>query len=339
MTLAVTGVRSRRAWRRQRAIVLQAQPTGRLTVIISDLHLGSARIRRPGSGIRRRIFAGRTRSARSCAPSMKPARGRPISCSTAIRSSCGSRSGPSAGIPTAAGAAREAEALIRLERVLAAHATEIARSRRVRAARATTASIVVPGDHDAALFFAPLSQRVVCGLERARARGGGDTGILGVGGRRGLRRARTSDWPAIRFASAPGRSHSIRDAEARAHLERTWGEQLLQGVYDRQEPRYPILDNVVEAGAGLKYLATADPAALRAAGIGPLLKFFASRTPWQQFRLDLDGGDVQPPEWDLPATRQRGAAFLVESLVPDDRLRGLAEGASRRVRCRSISAS
>ena len=113
----------------------------------------------------------------------------------------------------------------------------------------------------------------------------------------------------------------------RAYLERTWGEQLLQGVYDRQEPRYPILDNVVEAGAGLKYLATADPAALQAAGIGPVLKFSASRTTWQQFRLDLDGGDVQPPEWDLSATRPRGAAFLVESLVPDDRFRGLAEGA------------
>jgi hypothetical protein len=51
------------------------------------------------------------------------------------------------------------------------------------------------------------------------------------------------------------------------------------------------------------------------------------RPTWPQFRLDLDGGDVEPPTWDLDTVREAGAAFFVESLVPDDRFRTVADAA------------
>ena len=57
--------------------------------------------------------------------------------------------------------------------------------------------------------------------------------------------------------------------------------------------------------------------------------FFLARPTWQQFRLELDGGDVQPPEWDLEAVRRSGTAVLVESLLPDDRFRPAVERALR----------
>jgi hypothetical protein len=57
--------------------------------------------------------------------------------------------------------------------------------------------------------------------------------------------------------------------------------------------------------------------------------FFLARPSWQQFRLELDGGDVQPPEWDLQMLRRSGAAVLIESLLPDDRFRPMVDRASR----------
>ena len=49
--------------------------------------------------------------------------------------------------------------------------------------------------------------------------------------------------------------------------------------------------------------------------------------PWQQFRVDLDAGDVQPPSWDLAAVRAQGTSFLVDSLPNDDRFKPLARQA------------
>jgi hypothetical protein len=117
------------------------------------------------------------------------------------------------------------------------------------------------------------------------------------------------------------------------HLGRGWGEQLAQDLFNAHEPRYPVLDNFAVPAAGLKYLAAANPDVTPvepATLVGDLLRLFLTPT-WQQFRLDLDGGNVQPPAWDVEAVRAAGPAFLVESLPPDDRFRvpadrALAEG-------------
>ena len=45
---------------------------------------------------------------------------------------------------------------------------------------------------------------------------------------------------------------------------------------------------------------------------------------WQQFRMELDGGEVEPPTWDLAQVRAQGAVWLVSSLPEDDRFKPLA---------------
>ena len=105
------------------------------------------------------------------------------------------------------------------------------------------------------------------------------------------------------------------------------GHSVVQALYDRYEPRFPIVDNLADNGAGVRE-------ALAAAGVddaGPaaadLLRFLLFRMSWQQFRMDLDRGDVEPPAWDLARVRAAGPRFLVDSLADDDRFRPLAERA------------
>jgi hypothetical protein len=216
----------------------------------------------------------------------------------------------------------EAEALARLERVLMAHATEIA-GLGAFARGGANRVFLVPGDHDAALFFPSPARRAVAALNapgrvEVAARGYWLSSDGAVYAEHGHQIA----GDAYRFASWP--APFVRE-DGRVYLERTWGEQLTQGFYSENEPRYPILDNIAEEGIGLKFLVAADPATLRPAEAGSLWRFFLSKLTWQQFRLDLDAGDVEPPEWDLPATRRAGSVFLVESLLPDDRFRATAE--------------
>lgn len=220
----------------------------------------------------------------------------------------------------------EQEALGRLERVIAAHAADLS-ALGAFARSGMNRVIVVPGDHDAALLFPAVAARVIASFD---APGRVDVATRG-------------HWLSVDGAVYAEHGHQLPDdpysftawpapylrSEGRVHLERSAGERLVQALYNELETRFPILDNFAQEGAGLKYLADADPMALPADSIQPLLLFLLARPTWQQFRLELDGGDVQPPEWDLQAIRRGGAAVLVESLLPDDRFRATVDGALR----------
>jgi UDP-2,3-diacylglucosamine pyrophosphatase LpxH len=219
----------------------------------------------------------------------------------------------------------ETEALRRLESVLAAHAAEVALIGAF-ARRGDNRVVFVPGDRDAALLFPSVTERVRAAFGapgRVHVASQGywlsDDGL--VYAEHGHQLAgdpyRLAEWPLPFVRTGDGQ-----------YLERSWGEQLVQALYDELEPRYPIIDNVAQEGAGLKYV-VADASAVPPDRIDALLTFFLARPVWQQFRLELDGGDVQPPVWDLDAVRQQGARFLVESLLPDDRLRPRVERAAK----------
>jgi hypothetical protein len=49
-----------------------------------------------------------------------------------------------------------------------------------------------------------------------------------------------------------------------------------------------------------------------------MLRLLLTKTTWQQFRMDLDDGEVQPPEWDLARIRADPGGFLAASLPSDD---------------------
>ena len=321
-------------------LTTHAPSPSRTTVIISDLHLGNGKdpgghwnpledfrwrddfapflrmVDQTGKGATDLILNGDTfellqsASAKASADSAKPSQGE------SATADC-RHAEPRLGCT-------EAEALARLERVLAAHALEI--SDLGTFARAGSNHLVlVPGDHDAALVFPSLTKRVVAALNAPGRVDVASRGYwLSSDGSVYVEHGHQIKPDSYRFASWP--QPFIRQG-GRTYLERTWGEQLVQGLYDQYEARYPILDNVAEDGIGLKYAVTADSAVLPSAATGSLLKFLLSKMTWQQFRLDIDGGDVEPPEWDVPAVRRSGAAFFVESLLPDDRFRARADAA------------
>jgi UDP-2,3-diacylglucosamine pyrophosphatase LpxH len=218
------------------------------------------------------------------------------------------------------------EALGRLNGVIAAHAADLS-ALGTFARSGTNRLILVAGDHDAALLFPSVAARAIAALKapgrvEVTARGywlSPDGALYAEHGHQ---------MPGDPYAFTTWPEPYVR-SDGRVHLERPAGEHLAQTFYNRLESRFPILDNFAQEGAGLKYLAAADSTSLPADSIQPLLMFFLARPTWQQFRLELDGGDVQPPEWDLEAVRRSGAAVLAETLLPDDRFRPLVDAAVR----------
>lgn len=217
----------------------------------------------------------------------------------------------------------EAEALARLDRVLAAHGEETAALAAFAAAGENRLALV-PGDHDAGLLFPAVGRRAVAAFADAPGR----VSVAAAGYWRsadGLIHAEHGhqiEHRADRFAGWPA---PFVTRGGRRRLERPWGQRVVQRLYDRYEPRFPIVDNLADDGAGVREaLAAAGVDAEAEAAAPDLLRFLLFRTSWQQFRMDLDRGGVEPPAWDLAAVRAAGPRFLVESLAADDRFRPLA---------------
>jgi len=215
----------------------------------------------------------------------------------------------------------EAESLARLERVLRAHDAEIGAL--VRFARAGTNHLaIVPGDHDAALFFPRVRRRV----ERALALPAGRAEIAASGswaspdGRVYAEHGHQIGSGAHAFSAWP--DPFVRRS-GREHLARPWGEAVIQDLFNRYELRYPVVDNVAVLGTGIKYVlaASGDDVGDLAA---PLLRYLLFTMSWQQFRMELDDGDVQPPTWDVAQVRAQGPPFLVATLPDDDRFKPVA---------------
>ena len=216
----------------------------------------------------------------------------------------------------------ESEALARLERVLQAHTAAMA-SLGTFARGGDNRVVMVPGEEDAALLFPEVGARAVAafGVPAGRvmvAMAGlwrsADGRVLVEHGHQLVSRAdRFDSWP-LPFLEQGGQRH----------LRTTPGQQTLQPLVDAYESRFAIVDNVADETAGLRFALSATGTD----GIGdvavPLLRELLFRFSWQQFRMDLDRGDVEAPEWQLDEVRADGAEFLLATLPDDDRLRPLA---------------
>ena len=218
----------------------------------------------------------------------------------------------------------EPEALARLDRVLAAHA-DVIDALAAFAASGANRVILVPGEHDAALLFPAVAQRAERALGAPPGRAAvaegfwqSEDGQVHVehGHQIGWRADRFEDWPEP-FAERDGRRHLARPERARA----------VDGFFDALEARYPAIDNFADEGAGLTHGLAAEGTSDLGPEAADLLRYVLFRMPWQQFRVDLDAGDVQPPSWDLAAVRAQGTSFLVDSLPNDHRFKPLARQA------------
>ena len=216
----------------------------------------------------------------------------------------------------------EAEALTRLDRVLTAHEPAVSALARF-AGSGSNRVVIVPGDHDSALLFPAVAQRVAEALGGSAARivvrtagfwVSADGQIYAEHGHQiGERANRFAAWPSP-FVEYAGRRH----------IERPWGEQTVAAFYADHESRFPVIDNLADRGAGLWYGLSASGVTGAGDEAIALLRYVLFRMPWSQFRVDLDAGDVQPPAWDLAAVRAQGATFLADSLPDDHRFKPIA---------------
>ena len=219
----------------------------------------------------------------------------------------------------------EPEALARLEGVLAAHTREMT-AFGAFARAGTNRVMLVPGDHDAALLFPSVGRRAIAAFDAPPDRvvlasegfWRSADGLIHVehGHQIETRADRFERWPAP-FTTRSGREH----------LSRPPGHQFLQPLYDEHEARYPVIDNLADDTAGVRYVLAAVGTDDVGVAAPVLLRELLFRMSWQQFRMDLDRGDVAPPVWDLGAVRAEGAGFLVASLPDDDRFKPLATAA------------
>ena len=216
----------------------------------------------------------------------------------------------------------EPAACARLDRVLAAHTPEMAAFGAFARAGANRV-VLVPGDHDAALLFPSVGARALAAFAAPADRVVLATtgvwrsadGLIHVehGHQIETRAGRFEGWPSP-FITRSGRRH----------LARPWGQRTVQALFDAHEARYPIIDNLADASAGVRYALSATGASDAGAVAPALLRYLLFRMSWQQFRMDLDSGDVEPPVWNLAEVRAAGPAFLVASLPDDDRFKPLA---------------
>jgi hypothetical protein len=218
----------------------------------------------------------------------------------------------------------EPQALMRLERVLAAHDAEM--KALAQFARSGSNRVVfVPGDHDAALLGPTISRRLVSALPArapaARVEVAASGYWLSADGQVYAEHGHQIGFGAHKFENWP--SPFVRRS-GRDYLARPWGEQIIQDFYNRVEDRYPIVDNVAAAGTGLKYVLAADGVADAGDAAPRLLRYFLLTMSWQQFRMELNDGEVQPPQWDIAQVRAQGPAFLVSAMPDDDLFKPLA---------------
>jgi UDP-2,3-diacylglucosamine pyrophosphatase LpxH len=216
----------------------------------------------------------------------------------------------------------ETEALSRLERVLTAHNPEI-RALGQFAGSGANHVVFVPGDHDAALLYGGVGRRVIQALGapagRVEVASAGlwlsaDGQVYAEHGHQiGFSAYRFDNWP-LPFTRRSGREH----------LFRSWGERIVQDFFNRYEEQYPILDNVAELGAGVKYGLAAEGISDAGDAAPQLLRILLLTMSWLQFRLDLDGGETEPPAWDLAKVRAEGPSSLIAALPDDDRFKPLA---------------
>jgi hypothetical protein len=219
----------------------------------------------------------------------------------------------------------EADARGRLDRVVAAHRAEMEALARF-ARHGSNRVVFVPGDEDAGLMFQGVADRLISVVGAASGRvevatagywRSADGRIYAEHGHQiGFSARRFDKWPAP-FVRRDGRGHLVRP----------WGEQVVAPVFDSLEPKYQAVDNVAALGAGLKYALSADGTTDAGDASAQLLRYLLFIMPWQQFRMELDDGDVQPPVWDIAAVRAQGAPFLASAIPDDDPFKPLAANA------------
>lgn len=225
----------------------------------------------------------------------------------------------------------EPELVAMTTRILSAHeATFVAL--RAFAKRGDNRLYLVPGNHDAALLIPDVWKLVV----RALAGEGGRVSFVASGLWRsedgrifaehghqiGSDVNRFDAWPTVTAPSVDGQSLMIRP----------WGELFVQRLFNAEERQYPIIDNLSPESAGARYRIADRGLWGSAADMARFIAFNIFQTSVDQkaalLSLPPTPGAVPTPPlpFDRRAALRAGHTLFTASLPPDDPMQQLLDG-------------
>lgn len=177
-----------------------------------------------------------------------------------------------------------AEALARVQRIIAAHVPELQRLGQF-AMSGNNRVVIVPGNHDAALLFpevaAAVMQSTGATSDRLAVSTTGywlshDRRIYADHGHQiGIDPNAYRGWP-----------RPFREQDDKWYLTRPWGEQFMQSFYNAYEDRYPIIDNVSAESEAVKFAIAREGQSGLVHAVGRFVGFTLLKTSWTQ-RIDL----------------------------------------------------
>jgi len=229
----------------------------------------------------------------------------------------------------------EAEAEARALRVIEQH-QDVLDQLRWFAMQGDNRVTLVPGNHDAALLFPSVARllldRIHAPAERLRLATEGywwsaDGKVIAEHGHQIDRDPNRFDgWP-----------HPFLEGNGVTYLQQPWGEQMVQELFNARERTYPTLDNLSDELQGFRLALHIQRPAEKLSSLGDMVRFLLFQTSWKQSRQGLGGnspggaeGQKNPEDYfDVDQIKKAYAAaperFVIESLPPDDPLRGALE--------------
>jgi hypothetical protein len=227
---------------------------------------------------------------------------------------------------------REDEALARTQRVLDQHQGVLDKLNWF-AGQGENRVTIVPGNHDVALAFPSVAEMLLRQIhapaDRLRIATEGywwsaDGKVIAEHGHQiGDDPNRFDGWPEHPFVERGG----VR------YLQKPWGEQMVQQIFNLRERCYPVLDNFSEEVQGVRYALRTLTLSEKLSSVGDGVRFILLQTSWAQTGQVLGTGGKAKEDargyFDLDKLRKMYESaperFLVDSIAPDDPLRGALE--------------
>lgn len=185
---------------------------------------------------------------------------------------------------------------------------------------------LIPGNHDAALLLEPVWQKFAVPLRAAKGRVLlVRSGIwISADGYVVVEHGHQIGADVNKYAGWPDLSQLVRSEGGQTYVVRPWGERFVQLVFNDQEARYPIIDNLSPESAGVRYR-MADRGLWRSlSDLARFIAFNVFETSAAQKTGLLGPPPANEPEekrWDLPYARAAGHQLFAKALPPNDPFR------------------
>jgi UDP-2,3-diacylglucosamine pyrophosphatase LpxH len=183
---------------------------------------------------------------------------------------------------------------------------------------------IVPGNHDAALLLTPVSSAVLTAIGQDSSRvslvssgrwmSRGNRSIVEHGHQIGADPNQFARWPAV--------SSSVNGME---FLDRPWGEQFVQELFNSVEVTDPLIDNLQPLTEGVKLYSGEIGKRGTAIDLARFIRFNVFQTSLSQKRA-LGTPPTQAggrPNWDVQRGRRLGHRLFANALPDDDPMRSL----------------